>query len=649
MRFRTVRRMGNVSVALLAALCCGPIAAQDSIAPDSSGPSGTATAPADETPAAPADETPAEPAVETPAAPADEAAIEPIPDPIGPGQVAIEAASFKEVIPGKTTAEQVQKAWGPPREIQTQGDAIVQLYAVEPFDQIEVTIIEGKVASLVIRLSKVFPAKAVAEQLKLTDVRPVFISNELGEILGQVYPERGVLFAFQPSEQPGQASMKVAEIILEPISAEPFVLRAETILESQQMLSLLDVQQAIQLDPNTARAHWLHGRLMAMAGDYQNAASASKEAVRLEPENPHYRVTRAQILGHLGRFVEAIQETQAALKGSEQRPHVKARALSLLGDLTASGMKPNYRKAIQYHMQAVKMADPLANDPHPAIRVAAKEVLIDAHLGAAHDIAWGNWKEKKKAVTQWLQQANAFVDDLIENEDGNEEHRFRSCTRALAACVGVRGVLDPTAWTDAAIGSGEKLIAAAKDPRRQAQLQWDLGMALYDALQVCQMRSDHQTALTYGEKAVTYLETSSKQQQAPTADYLRGRLYFRLGAIHAIRDENHRAAVEWFEKAIPLLKQPVPDEAFADLARHGETFVSMGVSYWELGHQEKAVGLTEIGARLMERAVELGVLDEKELAVPYSNLASMHRQLGADEPAGEYEGMATRAKDTTLK
>ena len=71
----------------------------------------------------------------------------------------------------------------------------------------------------------------MAQQLELTNVRPVLVSNELGEILGQVYPERGVLFAFEPSKEPGKASMNVAQIILEPITAEPFVLRAETNLD----------------------------------------------------------------------------------------------------------------------------------------------------------------------------------------------------------------------------------------------------------------------------------------------------------------------------------------------------------------------------------------------------------------------------------
>ncbi|KKK63377.1 hypothetical protein LCGC14_2994900, partial [marine sediment metagenome] len=71
----------------------------------------------------------------------------------------------------------------------------------------------------------------------------------------------------------------------------------------------------------------------------------------------------------------------------------------------------------------------------PAIRLAAKEVLIDAHLGAANDIAWGSWSQKEKAVAKWSQRAAAFAEELIANDGGTEELRFRVATRSLAAFV----------------------------------------------------------------------------------------------------------------------------------------------------------------------------------------------------------------------
>ncbi len=579
----------------------------------------------------------------------DEEELQPIPDPTQSGLAPVEAASFKGVTPGVTPLAEVEKFWGPPKEISKRGGMLVQLYSIEPFEQVELNAADGKVVAIVIHLAQTFPAAAVAKQLELSAIRPVLVSNELGEVLGQVYPERGVLFAFAPSEDGRKPSMKVAQIILEPINAEPFVLRAETHMDTHCQASLLDLEQALKLEPRNARALWLYGRLLAATGQYDSALTAASEAVRFEPDNPRYRVTKAQILGQVGRLKDAIAEAQQAIALAKNRPHIQARAQCLIGDLLASGPNPDYRQAIRYHTDAIKTADAVANDRHPAIRQTAKEVLLDAHLGAAHDIAWGDWKDKETAVNRWIARAAAIADNLIKSEQGSQEYRFRVATRALAAYVGLRGAIDPSDWTKQAMQIGQELINSAQDPIRKAQLRWDLGMALYDALQVYQLRGDHDTALKYGEWAIEHLEEGDKQKQTPTTSYLLGRLYFRLGAIYAIRDNNHRAAISWFEKAIPLLEKPLPREAAGDLGRHGETFVSMGVSYWETGQRDKALALTQRGVRLMEQAVREGTLSENALAVPYNNLATMHRHNGAEEEAARFQEMATRVRQGQMQ
>jgi tetratricopeptide (TPR) repeat protein len=580
----------------------------------------------------------------------DEEHLEPIPDPMQAEPPVIEAASFNGVTPGETDLAQVQQTWGSPQEVAKQGDMLVHRYRVEPFDRVEVTFFQGKAISLVIRLDESFPADMVAKQLELTNIRPVLVANALGEILGQSFPERGVLFAFEPSKEPGKASMNVTQIILEPISAEPFVLRAETNLDTYYRHSLSDLDTALEFDPHNDRTHWLRARVLSSMGNQQSAIESAAKAVELAPQNPRYRITYARVLQYTGRYEEAIQHAEEALKLSQQWEHVKARALCLMGDLLGSGPQRDYKKAIQYHIEAVQTADPLSTDKHPAIRVAAKETLIDAHLGAANDIAWGHWKQKEKAVNKWLEGASAVADDLIANERGNESLRFRVATRALAAHVGAQGDLDPSRWAEKSLALGRELVESAHDEAKKQQYCWDLGMALYDALQIYQMRQKHDLALRYGELAIDYLEQVGPEElQTPTSRYLLGRLYFRLGAIHAIADKNHRAAIAWFDKAAPLLDSQLPGGASSDLGRHGETFVSMGVSYWETGQREKAVELTERGVELMEKAVNQGSLQKNALSVPYSNLAIMHQQLGQQDAANRFSEMAARHRDATRR
>jgi tetratricopeptide (TPR) repeat protein len=471
----------------------------------------------------------------------------------------------------------------------------------------------------------------------------------MGEILGQSYPERGVLFAFEPAEDKSQPSSKVTHIMLEPIGAEPFILRAETELETRYDRSLQDLQIALDLQPENPRANWLASRVYAALQDFAKAEAMISIAVNADPKNVRYCISHSQILGQMGHIPEAIQETQKAIELSADQPHLRAKALCLKGDLIASGPKPDYRKAIAFHSQALRTADSVAADEHPAVRRMAKEALVDAHLGSAHDIAWGDWKEKDKAVTMWLKRATVIATDLMKNEDGSMEQLFRVHTRALSAILGIRTNIDPKPWLEEALTTGNELIASTHDPIRKAQYQWDLGMALYDAVQIYQSRSNNALALQYGQTAIEYLELGYAGKQTPTAGYLLGRLYFRLGVIHAIRDEDHASAVTWFEKAVPLLDQPVPAEAQTDLGRFGESFVSMGVSYWYTGDREKAVDLTKKGVKFMEEAVSQGTLERSALVTPYSNLAAMQRQVGATEEAAHFAEMAAKIKNSKTR
>jgi len=581
--------------------------------------------------------------------PAEDQPLEPIPDPRTSGAVEVEPASFNGVVPGVSTSEDVDKAWGAPTEIRKQGDLLIHAYEMAAFERIEVSYRKDKVFSIVVRLSREFPADVVAEQLELTAIHPVLISDELGNILGQSYPERGVLFAFTPAEEPGKATMKVAEVILESISPEAFVLRAETYLEKRVEASLRDLDEALRRDPSNARAHWLQSRVLLTLDRVEEAIEAGGRAVELQGENARYRIAKAESLARAGRLAEAIEETKLAIRGSEQRPHVAAQAFCLLGDLFSSGANPNYKEAVRYHMQALKIANALADNPHPAVHRLAKKVLLDAHLGAAHNIAWGEWREKQRAVEKWLERAEAFAEELAGDKPVAQTHRLRIDARALSACVGLQGQMDPTRWADDAVEVGRELIDAADDPLRKGQLQRELGTILYDALQVYQMRGDNQTALQYGEAAIEYLEAGHQQKPTAAGSYMLGRACFRLGAIRDLADEDHAAAVAWFDKATPYLEQPLPGSAAHELGRHGETFVSMAVSYWEVDQKQKALELTKIGTVLMQRAVKSGTLTNTALQIPYGNLAAMHRQLGRDDDAAKFERMAAGATDTTIR
>jgi tetratricopeptide (TPR) repeat protein len=554
----------------------------------------------------------------------------------------VEAIRFNGLQAGTSKMSEVQQLWGKPTMVAESRGAILHTYLLEPFDRIIVTYDRDLVRGLRIILAEQFPPETVAEQLEVLEISPAQMRDETGTHLGLAYPERGVLMRFAPGKNPPQ----VAEILLESIDSRRFLLRGEQRLPRDYTACLEDVASVLELSPDMHRALWLRGRALFYAGRLQDALTASREAIELDPKNPEYHLLRSRILAEQDQFEPAIAETKLALNLCDSRPELKAQALCQLGNQVAAGPGRDYQGAIDFHLQAIQLAEPLAADRRQAVRRAAREVLVDAHLGAARDIAWGFWKMKQTVVPSWLKKAEDAAKQAAGVDGAGDDHSLRVCREALAAYVGMNGELDPAEWVQAAVSEGRLLIDKTVDPLHQRQLQWELGLALYDALQVYHIRQEAEHALECGELAVDYLEKGSVGRQvAPTDAWLMGRLYFRLGSIIAVQNHQHQEAVVWFDKATPLIEKPIPPSALGDMGRQGETLVSMGVSYWAVGQHARAIQMTQRGARLMEQAVKDGILESDALSVPYANLATMHRHLGHSQEANTFSQMASRLDD----
>ena len=551
-------------------------------------------------------------------------------------EVTVDPAAFNGIVPGLSTMEDVRKAWGEPTARAEQDGDLLHLYEVGPFSRVETHFRDDKVVGIVVHLEKAYPANLVAEHLQLSNVRPVLVSDPQGMVIGQAFPEKGVLFGFSSPGEVGKASMLVTQIVLDPISAEPFVLRAETFLENDPESAEKDLRAALRLDPALARAHWLLAKSYILLGSASSGLAAARQAVTLAPHDPQFRLTLAQLLALAGEREAALRELQTVVAAAESRPHLKARAVCALGDLNANAEPPDYKRAVDYYTEAIKIAHPIASDAHPAYRLAAKEVLVDAHLGAARSIAWGPWEQKEIVVPRWLERAGAAADELAE-EGGSPLFRIRVAAAALSAAVGVPSGLDPQPWIARLEAAAPAALAEAGRLRR-LQIQWDIGVALYDAVQCFQIRGEDALALQYGMEAAELLESGQTSRKLQQSDYyLMGRLYFRLGAIHAIAKQDHDSAVQFFDKAVPMLQKAAAGTTGLSAGRLGETFVSMGVSYWESNQASRAIELTEQGIKLLEAAVQSGAMDATALEVPQSNLAAMRRQ-----------ARTTSAKDTSF-
>jgi len=558
-------------------------------------------------------------------------------DPGPLSEAAIDPATLSGVRPGETTAAQLTAKWGEGKPVSQTEDGTILRFSVESYKNVEVTLVEDTVRLVTVHLSQPAPLASVRTKLQLSQVRPVDVPGESGELLGQAFPERGVLLSFSSDGK------HVSQIVLEPIDLESFVARAEADWQSHTRATLADLNFVLERQPHNAKAHYLKAKVLELAARYDEAVAELGEALAGDADEPAYHLTRAEMLGRQGKYEDAAQEAKNVLSADDLADDLKAQALCLLGDLLAASPAHDYKQALEHHMAAIKLADPLSVDQRMAVRRSSKLLLIDAHLAVANDIACGNWQQKDKTVAKWLDRANAFAEDYVTQEEGEASIRLHIAHGALAACAGAAGKIDSVPWARMAIQNAKPVLSATSDPWTRARLEWELGEALSDGLATDEARGTVQHALTNTSLTITYLESGAKQRRETPDDAFRlGSLYYKLGSLHAQDRGDHKTAVVWFDKAVPLLTRQIPATKAAEEGHCGQWLVSMGISYWDVGTRDLAVQLTDAGREHIEAAVKAKLLDDKALAVPYGNLAFMHKTLGHKDDARDFAQLAAK-------
>jgi len=547
-------------------------------------------------------------------------------------------AAMQSVRPGQTTRAALHAAWGNPQRTEKIAGGTREYFTVADLGRTRVTVGEELVESLTVQLDTPVMSDTLIERLQLSKFEPVQIFNADGQLLGQAFPERGVLFGLAlDSTVP-----RVMQIVIEQIDPQPFLARAEQRMATRYTDCLSDLQTALRLVPDYAQAHWLHAELALAAGDLEQSLPSARRAVELEPTIPEFRLTLAKVQAANGDHAAAIEIARTLAESPKTPGLVMARAYCLWGDSLVLSTARDYPQAIKHHQKAIKLATPLSSSKKTSIRRAAKELLVDANLAVARDIGWGRWQQKSKVVPKWVDRAVAVVDDIENKEVGSPELRLRIYEQALAAAAGIADPPDCEAWERALAQHGKQILDAAQDAAYRAKISWRMGVALADAVEIEAARHVLRRSEELGDAALDYLQQGEDAgKQLPTHDAIRGRLCYRLGALFAIERSDHRRAIAWFDRAVPLLESPMP-AAVIDSGRLGETFVSMAVSFWEVNRREEALRLTNQGVKLMEVAAEDGLMAKSSLAVPYGNLASMYEQLGNPQDAQRFAELATR-------
>jgi tetratricopeptide (TPR) repeat protein len=554
---------------------------------------------------------------------------------------------FQDITIGVATKAELIAAWGDPTDSIDSDEGSVLSYEIEPFAAVEVLIGSGDIVSTIkVTLAEALEPRKLGEQLSLNEFEPVTVLDEDGQPLGQAFPERGVLFMFEAPESETlplnqDQSALVSHVAIQPLDARAFALRADNCMQGPFDRSLNDLTTAIALDPDYADAHWMLSGIYLTTGQADSAVGEATTACELEPNNAVYQLRRGQALALLGEYDEAVHTIRAVLDRHDIEPIVRAQALHEMARLASLGDVQIASKSIAFDTRAIEIADRIATSKDKKVRVAAKQLLVEAHMAVAEEIARQAFNQKVESLSLWVGRASGLAEQYIANDGGGIALRLLIAQRALGALASFKPTLDPAPWVAEAEEAANALFAQSDDELWQQHVKWQLGLAYLNALRVEHSRRSSASALRYGQLAVEHLAEGALSRQAVhSSEQLVAQLYFHMGAVHAVHQQDHQKAMPWYDKAVPLLTGPRPVSDLYSPRREGEMLVSIGVTCWQVGQQARALEVTRSGVNLVELAVEDGILAKSALAVPYGNLASMYEQMGESTNAAKYSELA---------
>lgn len=560
----------------------------------------------------------------------------------------VAAAPFKGIVAGQSTRQELISLWGEPSDTRQTPEGEVLNYDQDNFAAIEVLVKKDLVQLVKAELEKQSQPERLAARLHVDLLDSVTIKDEeTGEDLGVVYPEKGLMLLLNlPTKDVTPITPQfVTHLVLQAPDAEAFALRAQTRPVAAYGKRLADLNRALAIDKQNAYAQWLRSGVYLSTGQPVKAEEDAAAALKQNETNAAYRLRWAETLAAIGRYDDAVLETRKVIDAPDDSQLVKAQALALMGRLASLGDAQIAEKAIGFHTAAIAMADKLATSSDAAERRAAKRLLIDSHLAVAIEVSRRSYDDKSEVVAQWIGRASGLAEEMINNEEASLQLRLLVARQSLESLANLKPSKDPGPWVKEASEAAQAIVSSTDDDLQKHRAHWELGQSLFHALRVSHSRREADRAIGYGEKAIDHLaEGAATGDVRPEAEQMVGRLYFHLGAAHAVHKQDHAAAVEWYEQSQPLMLTEIPKSELVIPRQLGEALVSMGVSYWDQDQQPKAIELTVEGAEIMQQAVEAGVLDPGAMAVPYGNLATMHRKQGNGEESAKYAALAAGAR-----
>jgi hypothetical protein len=279
------------------------------------------------------------------------------------------------------------------------------------------------------------------------------------------------------------------------------------------------------------------------------------------------------------------------------------------------------------------------------VQQAAREIMLDAHLGTAQAIAKGTWQQKSRVIPKWIARSEAVVAECKAEEAVRQTLEMQLCRGVLAVAAVSADSVEPLPWVKKLLELRDRMGESVKDPWRRRQVDWEVGLGLLDALAAAQLRGDASDMLDNATLTAAYLERGGEHRELSDKERTdAGDLLFRIGIMHSLQRGDHATAVTWFDRVIPMWEGNPRLERHSEAGQLGESYISMAISYWQVDRRDDAMALSRRGVELMVAAVDAQQLEERSLAVAYGNLSTMYAEQGDETQSQTYAEMASRAE-----
>lgn len=554
-------------------------------------------------------------------------------------------AAFRGITPAQTTLTEVSSILGEPKR-RTDSDIVRWTYEdIGPFETVDIFAQKDVVTSIVAKLKERESVDALVEQLNLGKFVPVEILEDKAP-LGLVFPERGVLFTYAESKSPRDKERKIDRIAIEPLTGEPFWLRAKFADPSQLGSILRDLESA-------QRYGWTRDDVVVLQAHSLARARRYEQALQKLDSLPRNIIGHRESLLHAGLLAQAGQRDDAIrilkrlVSESSDDSLIQAEATLRYGELLSQGLDRNMGEAVKKQTNAMKMAKKLTRERDTQRRRTARRIVLEAYLALADSIARGPFRDQNDAVEEWCTAAWKALESQPFLRD-DPITRFTVARRILAAKCRASKPLplnESVLVLDEAV---QRIDRVYDDPVLLAVLHWQEATVRMLAARAAVKQGHRTTARRQASRAAALIAAIAVPEDdlaRRMLAYDRGCIEFQRGSVAAVFDQDHEAAIVHYAKALAQFETQRPPLADDELGIHGERFVSMGVSYWQTGKKQRAVELTKRGVALMERAVAHQLLDPSSLTVPYGNLSTMQRERGKEEESEEYARKAAALEE----